>query len=211
MRRPPALALVVVLALFAAGVGWYLTHRVDSRPVALEPQQLARWTLVTSDGTDPWVVALQPPDRLVALLLATARARAGVTLVAPAHAALPLVLRTEFEESLQGVYGVDSVQRIARDAGLDTAAFTPVCLAHRTASGPSGRAELYFVPFESAAFVQMRVDLTPTEPEHAGIGVYDPGTVTPILVVGATDAAFDRWWPLAFDPTKDCEAPIAGS
>ena len=50
-----------------------------------------------------------------------------------------------------------------------TATFMPICLAHRTITDAAGRAELYFVPFESAAFNQMRMDLLPTQPEHAGV------------------------------------------
>jgi hypothetical protein len=166
---------------------------------------------VESDGSDPWVVAVTPPKSLTTSLFEDATRRSGTRLVAPAHPALPLVLRSEFDEGLQGVYGTDSVLRIAHDAGVDGAEFKPVCLAHRTRNDQNGRAEVYFVAFESAAFNQMRVDLLPPQPEHAGIGVYEPSTLTPILIVGATDDAFDRWWPLQFDQTKDCEAdlPIA--
>ena len=49
----------------------------------------------------------------------------------------------------------------------------------------------------------------PAQPEHAGIGVYEPSTLTPILIVGATDDAFERWWPMQFDRTSDCEADLA--
>lgn len=164
---------------------------------------------MTSDGTDPWVVGAKPPESLTAALFQEASRRAGTTLVAPPHPALPLVLRAEFDEGLQGVYGTDSVLRIARDTGIEETMFQPVCLAHRTSSGPSGRVELYFVPFESAAFNQMRVDLVPTEPEHAGIGIYEPATLTPILMVGATDNAFERWWPLQFDRDADCETDLS--
>jgi len=169
---------------------------------------LAGWALVASDGTDPWVVALKPPDPLSSTLFTEASRRAGRTLVAPPHSAMPLVLRSEFDDSLQGVYGTDSVLRIARDAGIQDEAFDPVCLAHRTADGPAGRADVYFVPFTSSAFNQMRIDLTPAEPEHAGIGVYDPGALTPLLIVGASGAHFDRWFPLPFDPRSDCVASL---
>jgi hypothetical protein len=199
------------LVLVVAGVGaalWYALRR-DTSPYTVSAAALSDWTVVTSDGTDPWVVALQPPSTLTSALFADVSRRTRTTLIAPRHPALPLVLQTEFEEALQGVYGSDSVMRMAHDAGVDTTAFAPVCLAHRSASGPSGRAELYFVPFEAAAFNQFRVDLTPTEPEHAGIGIYAPGTLSPILIIGATDAHFERWWPLAFDRARDCVAELA--
>ena len=204
--------LVALLVLVAGGgLAWYLTHRVDSTPVAVAPPELEQWAIVTSDGTDPWVVGMQPPVSLTARLFAEASKRAGRPLVAPAHAAVPLVLRTEFDESLQGAFGIDSIQRIAADAALNTGkAFEPVCLAHRQVDGANGRAELYFVPFESAGFNQVRVSLMPEHPEQAGIGIYDPGLLTPVLIVGATENAFDRWWPLGFDRDRDCEAPLTG-
>jgi len=130
--------------------------------------------------------------------------------VAPAHPGLPLVLRTEFDEGLQGVYGTDSVLRIARESGVETSTFEPVCLAHHTASRPQGRAELYFVPFVSAAFTNVRVDLVPAQAEHGGIGIYEPSTLIPALIVGSTEADVDGWWPLAFDRERDCEAPVLG-
>ena len=137
-------------------------------------------------------------------LTAEVTRRAGRTLVAPSHPGLPLVLRTEFDEGLQGVYGLDSVVRMARDAGVDTTHLQPVCLAHQVRDGAEGRAEIYFVPFESPEFSQLRIDLTPTEPEHAGVGVYEAGTLTPLLVIGTTDQNRDGWWPLRFNPATDC-------
>ena len=148
--------------------------------------------------------ALAPPNAVMSTLSAEVTRRAGRPLVAPPHPGLPLVLRTEFDEGLQGVYGTDSVVRMARDAGVDATRLQPVCLAHQVRDGAEGRAEIYFVPFESSEFSQLRIDLTPTEPEHAGVGVYEAGTLTPILIVGGTDTNFDRWWPLRFDAAADC-------
>ena len=70
------------------------------------------------------------------------------------------------------------------------------------------RVELYFVPFVSEAFTKVRTDLVPAQPEHGGIGVYDPSTLIPALIVGSTGPDPDGWWPLAFDETRDCEAPV---
>lgn len=200
------------MLLLGGGLAWFLTHRVDSSPVAVAPPELEHWALVTSDGTDPWVVGVAPPASLTTRLLAEARKRSGVALVPPAHPAVPLVLRTEFDDSLQGAFGVDAIQRMAADAGLNAdRAFEPVCLAHRTVRGRAGDAELYYVPFLSDAFNQLRVALMPEHPEQAGIGMYDPGLLTPILIVGASEDSFDRWWPLRVDPERDCEAPLTGS
>jgi len=208
VNKTSRLALAALILVAAAGAWRLWLQRGDAGPITIPPEALSGWTLVASDGTDPWIVGIRPPDALTSTLFREASRRAAGTLVAPPHPALPLVLRSEFDEGLQGVYGTDSVLRIARDAGIENDAFAPVCLAHRTADGPSGRAELYFVPFTSTAFNTMRVDLVPAQPEHAGIGVYEPGTLTPILIVGASDSNFDRWWPLPFDESSDCEAPL---
>ena len=200
-----ALAVVAV----AAALTWFVSRERTRKPYVVPQAALSGWTLVTSDGTDPWVVGARPPDALTSSLFEEVSRRAGRTLVAPPHRALALVLRSEFDDGLQGVYGTDSVLRIASDAGIESARFQPVCLGHRTSTGLGGRSDLYFVAFDSPAFNQMRVDLLPAQPEHAGVGVYEPATLTPILIVGATDNAFDRWWPLTFDPARDCEADLA--
>lgn len=179
--------------------------------LTLSASAFANWPIIVSDGTDPWIVALAPPAGIMATLSAEVTRRAGRPLFAPPHPGVPLVLRTEFDEALQGVYGTDSVLRMAHDVSVDATRLQPVCLAHRVSNGPSGRAEIFFVPFESPEFWQLRADLTPIEPEHAGVGVYDPSTLSPILIVGATDANFDRWWPLPFDAATDCVGVVAMS
>lgn len=199
------LALLVVLA---GGLAWVWLRSRTEMSVTFAPGDFSSWPIIVSNGTDPWIAALAPPTDLLAKLSGEVTRRAGRALVAPPHPGLPFVLRTEFDEGLQGVYGTDSVVRMARDAGLDVAHLQPVCLAHRRSEGPAGRAEMYFVPFESAEFSQLRVDLTPSEPEHAGVGIYDPSTLTPILIVGATDANFERWWPLRFDAAADCVGTV---
>ena len=201
-----AVAVVALLLVGVAAVWW--RARPDATPYTVPPATLEKWTLVTSDGTDPWIVAMKPPDALTASLFAEASRRAGQTLVPPAHPGLPLVLRTEFDEGLQGVYGTDSVLRIARESGVETSTFEPVCLAHHTVSRPDGRAEVYFVPFVSDAFTKVRVDLVPVQPEHGGIGVYEPSTLIPAIIVGSTSADVDGWWPLTFDQERDCDAPV---
>jgi hypothetical protein len=191
-----------------AGTAWWLFNRRDATPLTIPAAAFSSWTLVTSDGTDPWIVGARPAEALTRQLLDVASKRAGRPLIAPPHQAVPLVLQSEFADSLQGVYGTDAVIRMAHDAGIESAVFTPVCLAHQTVDAPAGPMDVYFVPFDAPSFNQMRADLTPLEPEHAGIGIYDPATLTPALVVGATGNAFDHVWPIRFDASRDCEAPI---
>jgi hypothetical protein len=206
IRTKSAVAALVLLCI--AGVAWVLAGKRRAPAFTIPETTLANWTLVTSDGTDPWVVAMKPPEPLLAQLLAELRKRGNQNVAPVPHAALPLVLRSEFDEGLQGVYGTDSVLRIAREAGIESGTFQPLCLAHRTSTGAAGQSEVYFVPFDSAAFNEVRVDLVPIEPEHAGVGVYEPATLTPLLIVAATPGTLDQWLPLAFDRATDCEADL---
>jgi hypothetical protein len=207
MRKGIQWTLAAVVLLLGVGV-FLLRGRHADAPVSVEPEVLGRWSLVVSDGTDPWTVGMQPPDALLNRLFADASRRAGRSLIRPSHPALPLVLRSESDEGLQGVYPTDSVLRLARQAGLEDVAFEPVCLAHRVRREPDTDAELYFAAFTSAPFAQFRIDLTPAQPEHAGFGVYEPATLSPILIIGATDGDFAKWWPVPFDPALDCESPL---
>jgi hypothetical protein len=209
MRLSRSTLATAVVAACAAVAAWIYFHRRDSTPLTFPAASFASWTIVVSDGTDPWIVGAAPGAPLTAGLLELASERAGRALVPPPHTAVPLVLQSEFADSLQGVYGTDAIVRLAREEGLETAPFYPVCLARQTVETPEGRADIYFVPLEAAAFNQLRADLTPLEPEHAGIGVYDPGLLSPALPVGATAGSFAGVWPIVFDKDRDCEAPIA--
>lgn len=208
MRIRTSWAIGALILLIVAGVAWLLVGRHSEPAYTVPVTTLSNWTLVTSDGTDPWVVAVKPPEPLLQHLLAELRTRGNQEVTPVPHPALPLVLRSEFDEGLQGVYGTDSVLRIAREAGIESSTFQPVCIAHRVRTGAAGRAEVYFVPFDSEAFNQVRVDLVPAEPEHAGIGVYEPATLTPVLIVATTPGTLEQWLPLAFDRTSDCEADL---
>ncbi|MDR1990734.1 MAG: hypothetical protein LBQ09_10955, partial [Acidobacteriaceae bacterium] len=139
-------------------------------------------------------------------LYAEATKRSDVALQRPFHTELPLVLRGEYEEGLQGVYGVDALTNIARGADIERATLTPVCIGHRL--DRDRHAELVFVVFDTAEFQQMRRDLMPMFPEHAGTGIYDPDTLTPVLPIAASDADLTHWWPLTIDRATDCLAPL---
>jgi hypothetical protein len=170
---------------------------------------MERWTVVRSDGTDPWVVGLQAPPTLVNTVFRAAAARAGTPLNRPVHAVVPLVMRTEFDEALQGAFGLDSIERLAHDTGIDTEVLEPVCLASRRIEGRDGTGDVYFVPFESHAFPVLRGSLIPDHPEQAGVGEYDPQTLPrAVLLVGATTANMDEYWNLRGDLSVYCIAPI---
>jgi hypothetical protein len=203
----PWIFVGLALAVAVAALVWMIAGDRRSRSYSVDRSRLTGWTIVASEGDEPWVLALRPPETLAADLFTQFASRGGTTFEPLPHTALPLVLRTEFEEGLQGVYGVDTITQIARDAGVGAAALTPVCIGRRV--DRERDAELVFVVFNSPEFQQMRNDLLPDFPEHAGTGIYDPATLTPILPFAERGGDFSRWWPLTVDPRTDCQAPLA--
>lgn len=217
----PTRKFAVVLAL-AAGVElallWGLVRDRRSRPYHVDRAALSGWTVVLGAPEDPWVVALQPPASLTESLFQQVSAKSERPLVPPRHAALPLVVRPEHTDALQGVYGAMDIERIAKQAIAGESTFEPVCIGHRVLpagasakagdSQGSGSGELFFLAVSSPAFDALRMELQPDFPEHAGIGVYDPGALTPVLPIATTDTDFSRWWPIRLDRVSDCEAQV---
>lgn len=195
-------AAAVVLALV-----WSILRDTGSEPYSVADVTLRGWKVVLGEPEDPWVVAIEPPAALTASLFQQVSRKIGRRLIAPPHSALPLVMRTEHDDALQGVYGVVDIRRMATGEFDQSTRFEPVCIGHRVdASSRSG--ELFFLAFNSSAFSALRVELQPDFPEHAGTGVYDPGALTPILPIATTDTEFDRWWPIRLDQATDCQAQV---
>lgn len=204
-------SLIAAAAVAAVVTAFVLTILRDasSEPYSVARSTLTGWPVVVGTAADPWVIGSQAPAALTAGLFKQVSAKTHQTLVAPPHAALGLVLRSEYDEGLQGVYGADAIARMARDAGIEAATFEPVCIGHRVDAHGPGRRELYFVAFDAPEFRQLRTDLIPPFPEHAGTGFYDPTTLSAaILSVAATDDDFAHWWPFAFDKQVDCIASL---
>ena len=207
----PTRKFAVVLTL-AAGVElallWGLVRDRRSRPYHVDRAALSGWTVVLGAPEDPWVVALQPPASLTTSLFQQVSTKSARPLVPPRHAALPLVVRPEHTDALQGVYGAMDIERIAKQALAGESTFEPVCIGHRVDSQGPGSGELFFLAVSSPAFDALRMELQPDFPEHAGIGVYDPGALTPVLPIATTGTDFSRWWPIRLDRVSDCEAQV---
>jgi hypothetical protein len=197
------LAATLVLALLVG-----LLRDMRSRPYHVDRASLSGWTVVLGAPEDPWVVALEPPAGLTASLLRQVQGKVDRPVVAPRHAALPLVMRQEHDEALQGVYGPADIQRIARQALVAESTFEPVCIAHRVDPQGAAAGELYFLAVSSPAFNTLRVELQPDFPEHAGIGVYDAGALTAVLPIATSGTDFGRWWPIRLERLTDCEAEV---
>jgi hypothetical protein len=202
---------VLVLTLAAGlvlGLLWGLRRDMRSRQYHVDRASLSGWTVVLGAPEDPWVVALEPPASLTTSLLQQVKTNVDRRVVAPRHAALPLVMRREHDEALQGVYGPADIQRMARQAIDGESTFEPVCIGHRVDPHGAASGELYFLAVTSPAFNALRLELQPDFPEHAGIGVYDAGALTPALPIATTGADFGRWWPIRLERITDCQAQV---
>jgi hypothetical protein len=203
-----SLVIACVVAVVVLALVWSIVRDKGSEPYTVDAATLKGWKIVLGQPADPWVVAVEPPAALTASLFKQVSQKIGQPLVAPPHSALPLVMRKEHDEALQGVYGSVDIRRMA-DGEIDgTTTFQPVCIGHRVASSSSSPGELFFLAFNSPEFNHLRLELQPDFPEHAGTGVYDPGALTPILPIAMTTTEFERWWPIVLDPNIDCQAQV---
>ena len=202
---------LVVLTLAAGvvlGLLWGLQRDLRSRQYHVDRAALSGWTVVLGAPEDPWIVALEPPASLTTSLLQQVATNVDRRLVAPRHAALPLVMRQEHDEALQGVYGAEDIQRMARQVIAGESTFEPVCIGHRVNPVGAASGELYFLAVTSPAFNALRLELRPDFPEHAGIGVYDAGALTPILPIATDGSDFGHWWPIRLEQIADCQAQV---
>jgi hypothetical protein len=205
---PRKFLFVLALAAVVLGLLWGLQRDMRSREFHVDRAALTGWTVVLGAPEDPWVVALEPPTSLTTSLLEQVKTNVDSRVVAPRHAALPLVMRQEHDEALQGVYGPADIQRMAQQAIATESTFEPVCIGHRVDPHGAASGEIYFLAVTSPAFNALRLELQPDFPEHAGIGVYSAGALTPALPIATTGADFARWWPIRLERITDCQAQV---
>ena len=214
MRR---LIQVIAAVVIAAGIAFLFVRSAQntrSEPYTVNPDHLRGWTLMldAAPETSGVVVALRPPQPLAPALFRQVFTRAMESLTAPSSPAMPLILQQEFEEVFKGRVGADVLLSAAGDAGLEAASLEPVCLAHRRESEPGTTRQLYFAVFRVPAFqVFRRKAAALLNDAGAASGGYDPLALAPVVFIGASDAGFRRWLPLARDPQVDCAAPIVTS
>ena len=120
----------------------------------------------------------------------------------PGTSSIPIVLHGEFDRGLAGRMTPGELLDAARAAGLESAPHELRCLAHRRSSEPGLTRQTYFAIVESPAIAGFREQLART-----GQGAFDAAALTPIMFVGASDAAFHRWLPIRAGDA-DCVAPI---
>jgi hypothetical protein len=209
MRLSRKFLIILIAALsIELMLVWSVVRDKRSRPYHVDRSALSGWHVVLGAGDDPWVVALEPPASLTKSLFEQVATKVDRRLVAPQHVALPLVMRPEYDDALQGVYGAMDIQRMAKQEMTGESTVEPVCIGRRADSQNGEAGELYFLAVNSEAFNALRLQLRPDFPEHAGIGIYDPGAMTPVLPIATTDANFARWWPIRLERITDCQAQV---
>jgi len=201
-RKKLEIGAVVLAVALLGGLAFFAFR--GRGPYNVEAKELSGWTLARGEPGEPALIGLQPPAPLPAQLFNQVLRRRGPALVAPAHPMVPLVLQSEYSDSLQGAYSVEDIMDLARDAGVTDARFEPVCMGQRRDSSQ----QLFYVVFRASAFDVFRDRLTPLFQEHAGAVPYDPLLVRPVLAVAATDQHFTHLWPMAFSAASDCESAL---
>ena len=200
--------LKVALGFAAIAVlGYLFIHSLQtarSEPYTVERAHLGKWTLELEAAGAPNapLLSLRTDHELVTGLFRQLFNRAMESMNTPATASIPIVLRGEFDRALTGRMTPAALLAAARDAGLETAAHEPRCLAHRRISEPGMTRQAYFAIVESSAIVRFREQLARTAESS-----FDAAALTPIVFVGASDGAFLHWLPMRAEEA-DCVAPI---
>jgi hypothetical protein len=207
-KKRPSLLVKMAIALAAIAVLGYLfinsLETTRSEPYTVARAHLGTWTLVLEDAARPnapLLSARTAPD-LVANLFRQLFQRAMESMSAPVISSIPIVLRGEFDRGLAARMTPADLLAAARAAGLESASHEPRCLAHRRISEPGMTRQTYFAIVESPSIAGFRQQLA-----RRGEGAFDAAALTPVMFVGASDGAFDRWLPIRAE-AADCIAPI---
>jgi len=207
----------VVLGLAALGVFGVLFVRsarnVGAEPYTMNRASLAGWTVALDreHASSGVLLALWPPNTMAAPLFSQLFSRMGVSLNGPNPVAMPLILQSEDDRSLTGAIFPDALVALAKESGLESMQPKPLCMAARRVSAPGVNREVFFVRFDHAAFGEFRRRVAERVGAARGgdTAGFDPASLSPFVIIAATDSGFRSWLPLTGGPTQDCLAPIA--
>ncbi len=204
----------VLLAAVVLGVLGFLFVRslqtTRSEPYRIQASLLRGWTLAVEPPDSPTGAALvlRPPAALPPALFKQVFERAMESLAAPGSPGLPLVLAHELAQGFRGQMEAERLVGLAREAGMDRDPLEAQCLAHRRVSDPGVTRFAYAAAFRSAAYDRFRSAVAALAREvSGGAATFDPAAQSPIVIIGASDAAFARWLPWRVTDA-DCVAPL---
>jgi hypothetical protein len=206
--------LKATIALVAVGVFAVLFVRsVRSsieEPFTIQRQVLTGWTLTLTPEGDQLgaLLSIAPAEGAMRPLSNELFTRMGESLHYP-EAAMPLVLRNEFQRAMAGTLAPEALLDAARDARIESATFQPRCMASRRISEPGGVRAVFFLVFDLPEFSRFREQVA-QQLAAAGAGTmrFEPTALSPVLIAAGLDASFSRWLPLRVDPEVDCFAPV---
>lgn len=201
---------VLVFAVVIGVIGYAFVRSVRStraEPYVVAPAHLQNWTIAVEPGNAPSsvIVALRPPRELAATLFRQLFTRHAESFNGPTVPFVPLLLQDEFNRSFAGRVTSGEILALARTSGLEQSAFTAQCMAYRRDSAPGITRQLYFVVFDAPAYAGFRAQLASLALPESG---FDPGALSPVMFVAASDANFGQWLPLRATE-GDCVAPIS--
>jgi hypothetical protein len=210
IKIPIALGLVALVAFL------FVRSARDSRanPFTVERAQLTGWTLAIEAASVPSspLLVLQAPPELSNGLFRQLFSRAMESLSMPVPAAIPLLLKGEFDRAFAGRMTPEALLEVARSAGLAAGALQPRCMVYRRVSSPERTRQIYFALFDLPAFAAFRAQIGDRLAAGGSAGAaYDPAALSPALLVAASDTEFNAWLPIKADPDKDCLAPIVAN
>lgn len=203
--------LVIVVAVLGV-LGFLFVRSLQStrsEPYPIQAGHLRGWTLATEAPGSPSGAALvlRPPAALPPTLFKQIFERAMESLAAPGSPGMPLVLAHEFRQALSGSVTGERLLEMAREAGLEREPLQAQCLAHRRVSDPGVTRFAYAAAFRSPSYERFRNAVSVLARERSGGDTFDPAAQSPILIIGASDAAFAAWLPWRVTES-DCLAPL---
>jgi hypothetical protein len=208
-----ALKKVLVLLVVLGVLGYLFVRSLQStrsEPYPIQAGHLRGWTLATEEpgSASGAALVLRPPAALPPTLFKQIFERAMESLAAPGNPGMPLVLAHELQQSLGGKVTAERLLEMARDAGLEREPLEAHCVAHRRVSDPGVMRFAYAAAFRSPAYDRFRNVVSALAREASGgVDTFDPTAQSPVLIIGASDAAFAAWLPWRVTES-DCLAPL---
>ncbi len=211
MRRGTVIKMLAVVA--ALGVFGVLFVRsaqsTRAEPYEVEKSHLAPWTL----AVDPLprqsgaLLVLRPQADLAAGLFHQLFLRSGESLRGPNPVAMPLVLESELGGTATAMLTPDALLALARESGLESTPLEPRCMSSRRVSRPGLTRQVYFLRFTSPPFDEFRRQVAQRLSALGSATPFDPAALSPVVIIAASDAAFNTWLPLQEGAVDDCLAP----
>lgn len=202
-----------VVALLLIVLGWLFWQTVQdslSEPFVIEPGLVAEWRLALRGPmqSGAGLLTLQPTDQLRAELFQQIFTRTMESMTSPAEASMPIVLHSEYRDTLGTVFSPDDILAAAEEAGLSNVTPMPVCIGVAREAVVGASRQLYFAVFESPEVDRFRQGLARRYADSDGETSFDHGELVLAVPIAASDGNFASWWPLDVRTETDCQAPL---